>query len=87
MNQMDLVVLDDNGSKTVNVGDPVILLPCLGNGCMKKFRESNPIFSKAENNIYVKQEFGVTQKIVCPHCGQKMKVRCYKNGSVSLEVR
>lgn len=86
LNPIDLVLLNENGDKTANVGDDVVFLMCLGHGCLKKFRE-NEGFEKANNNIIAKRVYGETQMVVCPHCGQKLKVRFYKKGSVRIEIR
>lgn len=87
MQQIDLVALDDEGKRTVQTGELIVYIPCLGSGCLKKFRDDNVFFQKAEVNIIVKRIYGAAQNIVCPHCGQKLKVRCYKNGSVKEEIR
>lgn len=85
VSQLDLVVLDDEGNKTVLPGEPIVLLPCLAAGCLKQFQDK--VWKNANNNIIVKREYGKWQKVVCPHCGQKLKVKCYKNRSVTIELR
>ena len=81
----DLVLLDEDGHRTAKGGEPITYLPCLGPGCLAKFRLRTGI-KDAQSNLIAKRVYG-TQKVVCPHCGQKLKVRCYKKGDVSIELR
>ena len=34
--------------------------------------------------FYVNEEFK-SKTVSCPHCNEKYKVRCYKNGSIRIE--
>lgn len=81
----DLILLDEEGNRTVEEGDPITYLPCLRTGCLAKFRLRTGI-KDAQSNLIAKRVYGI-QKVVCPHCGQKLKVRCYKKGDVSIELR
>lgn len=84
LKMIDLVLLDEKGERTAETGDPIVFLPCLGRGCLNEFQEKHG--RNIRNNIIAKKIYS-PQKVVCPHCGQKLKVRCYTKGDVSVEIR
>lgn len=80
----DCVVLDDEGRLTVKDGDRCVWVPCLAPGCSKKIEEEHG--RKYRDNLCVKLIYR-PQLVVCPHCGQKLKIRCYKNKTIEVTIR
>lgn len=70
MKQGEIMLLDDNGNMTAKDGDKVVYTRCIRCG----------------KHVLAKEVYRISQKVVCPHCYEPIKVQVFKN-SVRVSIR
>lgn len=60
-----------NEQQEYTIDKPIALIWCIHRGC--------------KGYLFTIQEFKI-KEVVCPHCKNKLRVRCYKNSSVNVSL-